>query len=169
MKLTMSDRSAFVRAVMDDVPSEDYAAQARKLVQDYFVSILPPAVRAVYDDKELRHYLNGHEKYGFGVANGYYIGAAAEVRLPDELQAKLSDLGAIDSDQYQKRIALIAKLEAAIKACVTLKQAKERLPEFEKYLPADRGETGVKNLPAISNLVVDLTNAGWPKREEVVA
>lgn len=65
--------------------------------------------------------------------------------------------------------ALKAKLTAAIAACFTLKQAKERLPEFVKYLPTDRDSTGTSNLPAVANLVADLVQLGWPKDKEAQA
>lgn len=46
-------------------------------------------------------------------------------------------------------------------ACKTLKQARERLPEFEKYPPKDV-EKSPTMLPALANLVADLTKVGWP-------
>jgi hypothetical protein len=37
-----------------------------------------------------------------------------------------------------------------------------RLPEFEKYFPAEDAPIS-KNLPALANMVADLTKLGWPK------
>ena len=37
----------------------------------------------------------------------------------------------------------------------------EAFPEFEKYLPSEAQPT--KNLPALANVVADLSKLGWPK------
>ena len=49
--------------------------------------------------------------------------------------------------------------EAFVRAC---------LPEFEKYLPAERDVTGTVNLP-VANVLAELTNLGWPKGEPYAA
>ena len=46
MRLTNTLREAFIRAVMDDVPSIDYAEQEQKVATAWAVSIMPPYVYA---------------------------------------------------------------------------------------------------------------------------
>ena len=41
MRLIKSDKEAFVRSVLDDVPQIDYQAQVNKLVNDWAISKLP--------------------------------------------------------------------------------------------------------------------------------
>ena len=76
MSTRMNDsiRSAFVRAVLDDTPKEDYAEQRRKLIQDWLLSVAPAAVLKVYKDHDLRQYLpTRYVTYeGAGYSNGRY-------------------------------------------------------------------------------------------------
>jgi hypothetical protein len=52
-------------------------------------------------------------------------------------------------------------LNSAIMSCTTLAALKKTFPEFEKYYPTEEQPT--KNLPALANVVADLTKLGWPK------
>lgn len=162
MKLNKYDREAFIRAVMDDVPEVSYDEQARKLVTTAFVSKLPPKIRASWNDPELR---------GFVKCDTYFHtpGSLNSLSVPPvdfatpELKAQLHELAAKKDEQRKAREALENKVEAVISTCSTLKQAHEQVPEFAKYLPEDRDATGTANLPAIANVVAELTKAGWPK------
>lgn len=165
MNLNKYDREAFVRAVMDDVPSTDYATQMRDLGTKTVIASLPPEVKVVLEkhpDYLIRKGVRmpGRHKDLYVVGLGYNV---IRDSYP-EVWAKLVDLEVEDREQTARREALEAKLKAIIEGCRTLKQAKERLPEFEKYLPAERGVTGTTNLPA-ANLVAELNAAGWPKGE----
>jgi hypothetical protein len=148
MKLTRSDRAAFVHAVMQDVPAEDWGAQLDAVARDEVL----PLVVAHPHIAEVRHAWGGH----------------ANVFLKDcpetaGVQAKMAAVAAARDAEYAARMALQHKLEAAIGACSTLAAAQKALPEFEKYLPKDRTKTGATSLPAVANLVADLTKLGWPK------
>lgn len=166
MKLSASDRDAFVTAVMGDVPRIDYEGQAKDMVRAECVAKLPPKVRALWDDKELRGFVrcdSYQHVYGFtgSVAVppvGYTMTAATT--------KKVKALADKHAAQRKQRDALRDKVKAVIQGCTTLKQARERLPEFAKYLPAERGSTGATDLPAVANVVADLTKAGWPKGKE---
>ena len=61
MRLTGYLRDTFVRSIIDDVPTIDYDKQVDSLLLEYAVSRLPPLVRRVWDDKELRHYVAVHQ------------------------------------------------------------------------------------------------------------
>jgi hypothetical protein len=52
-------------------------------------------------------------------------------------------------------------LKGVIESCSSLKQLNERLPEFKKYFPTE--EKPVANLPALANVVAELSKLGWPK------
>ena len=149
MKLTKSDREAFVRAVLQDVPAEDWGAQLNAVARD---ELLPLVVANP-------HVANVTHAWG-GNANIYLKNDCPEVA---DVQAKLAAMIAARDAEYTARTALQHKLEAAIGACSTLAAAQKALPEFEKYLPKDRTKTGATSLPAVANLVADLTKLGWPK------
>ena len=57
MKLTKSDREAFVSAVMHDTPQIDFVGQAKKLALDAAVKKLPKKVRECWDDNTLRGFV----------------------------------------------------------------------------------------------------------------
>lgn len=164
-RLTKYQRQAFVEAIMQDVPTIDYEAQAHKVVKDAALAILPPQVRAIADNKELSHYLETTNHWF-----GYHQGGFSSVQvfqgrctnyLTDEVQKQLDDIVAMADAQNERLNDMRAKLRGAIEACTTDKMARERLPEFIKYLP--EAEEKTPYLPAIANLVADLTRLGWPE------
>lgn len=170
MKLTKADKEAFVRAVMDDVPMVNHNEEAASLVMAEVIANLPEKVKTAYEahpewiKRDLIN-LPGCLRSMYGPALGYT--RASE--LSKELQERLEALAAAEKEQLRVRCELEQKVRAIINSCTTLKQAKERLPEFEKYLPAERGSFGTAQLPVVANLVTDLVNLGWPKTEEVTA
>ena len=171
MKLTKSDREAFVRAVIDDVPTVDYQEQAETLVRSVALSTFPEDLRPMvtkYPDYFESQYVylpgqlqNRYFKINRSCASGFF-----KEKFP-EIWEQLSALAKQIEEQNEQVRTLRHQLSGVIESCSTLKQAKERLPEFEKYLPKERNGVTVANLPAISNLVTDLTAAGWPKDREV--
>lgn len=167
MKLTKSDREAFVAAVMDDVPQIDYDELAEKRATEIITAAYPAPVKAIYDDKKLREYINTQYVGLPGCLQNFYgpKNFGAELYENEELNA-LSEKKRAQDAAYQ---ALRLDVTAVINSCPTLKVAKERLPEFEKYLPADRDGSGLANLPAVANVVAGLTKAGWPKGQERAA
>ena len=164
MNLNKYDKQAFVTAVMDDVPCVDYDEQAKKLVHDWALTQMPKEVLAVY--KKHPAWFKTEYTYMPGGLSDTFIphqdGRRVVQNDAPELWAKLVELGVAAETQNDNMRDLRLRLEATIESCRTLKQAKERLPEFEKYLPTERGTTGCTNLP-VANLVADLMQAGWPK------
>lgn len=167
MRLTATDKAAFIRAVMGDVPEIDYNELARKKIAAKINELMPPPVKeAVNKHPEWfsNHIyistpcclLGGYmfAPSGFSIANQH-----------PELWAELIELGKAAQKQNRARFELENKVKGLISTCTTLKIATERLPEFVKYLPADRDASGTKNLP-VANLVSDLIDAGWPKHKE---
>lgn len=171
MRLTQMHKEAFVRGVMLDVPGSNALEQAEKIIREDQRAGLPTQIVAIMNNASLRMYLawasygvrtsikkDGYEEYhSIGTVRvivGYEPSATAA--------AKLDKLCHEDYRIKQERDAMRDKLQRAIAGCSTRKQAAVMFPELEKYLP---GEKDVKtaNLPAVANVVADLTKLGWPK------
>lgn len=164
MRLTNMDRDAFITAVMDDVPKIDYQTQAEKIAREGLDKSLPEDLLAVVK-KYPQHFDTSTVRLPSPLNNiavrGPYNYSSLE-KLP-KVEAELDKLAAKYQLQKEARRDLRTKIHGAIYGCTTLKAAQERLPEFVKYLPKDRDGTLTPNLPAVVNLVADLTKAGWPK------
>lgn len=169
MRLTKYDRQAFVKAVLDDTPQFDYENQAHKLVREFGITTYPEELRPFikkYPDFFQANYVTMPSYIGnlYAKIHQDYTGSALEKHAP-ELWAQLVELAQLEKEQRVARNALEAKLEAVISSCSSLKIALERLPEFAKYLPQERGPSSLTNLP-VANLVADLMALGWPKGAE---
>lgn len=174
MRLNESIRSAFVNAVLNDTPKVDYAEQRRKIIQDHLFAIAPAAILRVYKDQDLRRFLRlDHVSYETAAKGRMSWGLGKYWLVPDsdhtyrvEDKETLKQLHAIDAleiAQVDQRTELEKKLRATILAFNTVKQARDALPEFVKYLP-DEADPKCKTLPAITDLVTDLVKAGWPDK-----
>jgi hypothetical protein len=164
MRLTKVIRDAFVRAAIADVPQEDYAAKIHKLIQDDAIAQLPPKIKAIAQDKELRHFLKTESHYitGFWISN-------VRVMHPEYLRSTNVNTQVeallVEAANQQERInALRTKLQATADAVTTRKSLVDLLPEFEKYLPVDEAKA-VATLPAVANVLSDFVKAGWPKNQ----
>ncbi len=169
MKLTNYMRDAFIRAAMQDVPSIDYMEQARAFLQAESIEQLPPKVRAIAKDKNLRHFLN---TAGCHVDSVGYIsvlcGRGDDFKPSAEAREKLSAISADAAKQKKTESELRSKLKAVAYSASTRKQLAELLPEFVKYLPADEA-TAIRSVPVVANVVTDFVKAGWPKGKKPAA
>jgi thiaminase len=167
MRLSTSMRQAFVRAVMDDVPFVDYDEQLRQLAQKTVDSYRPAAlVRALEIDPSIQDWLNRDYQFISKYSQSFcLVGSKQSLdRLnadPDFTQAA-QNLRKQQQAQLEQRSALETKLKASAQACQTRAQLAKALPEFEKYLPIEAGNS--KCLPALANLMSDFMAAGWPKK-----
>lgn len=159
MKLTSNIRSAFVRAVMDDVPRVDYQAQAQKILTDEAVAQLPPKIRAIYNDPSLRHFVAKKQVYSIGQ---YCYVPGPEYERTEAAGAKIKELQAQHDEQSGKHTELRNKIRAIADTSSTRKQLVDKLPEFEKYLPPDE-RAAAQSLPLVANVVAEFVKAGWPK------
>lgn len=164
MRLTRSDKDAFVRAVMQDIPQINYSEQARAMVLEDSIAQLPPKVQAIARDKQLSQYLetSTHHRYAFGSSTVYTARGHHYTPMP-ATQEKLEAITKLSEEQEDRLKEARNKLAGAILPCATLKTALERLPEFEKYLPKQQEKSVY--LPSIANLCADLITLGWPKGE----
>lgn len=160
MRLTKTIRDSFVRAAMNDVPQTDYVEQITKLAKQEAEAMMPPEVAKAYKlhpdwFKDEGHYM--------GYEIGYiYIPLPRDKSLSAKALEKLNALAVAKAAQTRDRNTLSSKLQAAANSVATRKALVALLPEFEKYLPADK-EAACKNLPAVANLLADFSKAGWPK------
>jgi hypothetical protein len=157
-RITKWDREAIVRAIMADVPKPDKKKRHEEL-QAALVKAMSPECRKVYNKtpSALRtHHLGDliYDGCSWGTRD-IVKGDVSEVVI-DELCKKYK---AEDEAHHDARRAL----KGAIEACSTYKQLMTRLPEFEKYYPKPDAKTA--NLPALANVVADLSKLGWPKSE----
>lgn len=173
MRLTKTDKEAFVRAVMADVPKHDFDEMARLMVIGHFKKVLPKEIVAIIEDKKLRDYIeSGYVGMPREIADFYTryrpLGFQGWGHLPDDVKVRLDELCTFKKDQTAKRDALRSQVRGMIEPLTTLKAALEKLPEFAKYLPAERGPAVIAGLP-VANVVADLNKAGWPKKEKADA
>ena len=168
MRLTATIRNAFVHAAMDDVPSVDYREKIRSLVTEAAIASLPPKVRAVWDDPDLRAYLAHDYNYYGDHHKAVYIGVGTPTlggwKPPEAVSLEINRVGQLEKDQAARRDALHQKLQGVANSVTTRAALLAALPEFEKYLP-DASAPASRQLPAIANLVADFVQAGWPKKE----
>ena len=169
MNLNKYDKEAFVNAVINDIPQVDYAEQIRKLTVDAAISHLPAVLVDAMKDPEVAEHIDKSYVY-FGNMGMHVPGSNMYTALNQDkdFMEKMKPLEDAREAQAAQIEAMRASIAGMINGCKTLKQAKERLPEFEKYLPAERDGTGVGNLP-VANVVADLTKMGWPKNEQKAA
>lgn len=174
MKLTIAHKEAFIDSVMSDVPKINFDNQYNKVVKDDMLKNAPPKIKAVLEDKELKHILltgnNSVAPLSKKRDNEYYSAYQVEIYAVTCYPSfKLSGGASQAADaimegaiaQYVARSKLADDTRSAIQSCNTLAQAHKLLPEFGKYLPVQTSPTQM--LPAIANLAADLTKAGWPK------
>ena len=170
MRLTNSDRDAFVLAAMDDVPKVDYDEQAKKLVLDHLKEVLPVDLQnaiAKYPEWfEAKTIAMPGQLQDFATRLCNHSYSERFLAQWPVLATPLRELAKAKAEQDTKRTLLSSSLRGAIYGCNTLKQALELLPEFAKYLPQERDGKVIRSMPVVANLVADLMAAGWPKGKE---
>jgi len=154
MKLTKSSKKAIVSAIMYDVPKyvPNFEEGVRKL-QEEVVKAMSPEVRKLYKTtpKALAtQYVHG---YSSGFDSTFTV-ITGDVDLEPILEPYRK--------AHDERYAVRTKIEGIVEGCSTTTQLRKLLPEFDKYIPTDAEPT--KNLPAVANVVADLTKMGWPKK-----
>lgn len=162
MKLTKYQKEAIVRAIMNDVPKPNKTMRYSE-VQAAIVKAMSPECRKVYNKtpSALATQHTGSLTYDDCSyrTHSVTIGDVSK----EKLEAILEPYKKAD-EAYRKAKS---QLTAAVEGCNTLKQLEAALPEFKKYFPTEQQPT--KNLPALANVVADLSKLGWPKKAGVKA
>lgn len=170
MKLTNALRNAFVRSVMDDTPSVDYAEQIREAALAAAVAEMPPKVAALWKDKATRDWVK-ITNISVDGCGGIYLPTSVDDRsaekraFSERICAAVAHLSAQAEAQRKARSDLRAKLYGAAYGFTTRKALAAAMPEFAKYLPADDAAAN-RSLPVVANVVADFVKAGWPKGKE---
>jgi hypothetical protein len=166
VKLTKSDRDAFVRAVMGDVPKVEYDDLARALMLKHFRKLADLRLLAMYDDKVMRSRLtNLYIPTPTGLTGVYHpLAPRDHYKFPPAIDAELAAMGQQSIAQSKALDELRDRVKSMIAGCTTLKAAQEKMPEFAKYLPASRDGLVDHSMPVVANVVDALVAAGWPKK-----
>lgn len=157
MRITKWDKEAIVKAIMHDVPKPDKKKRKDEL-QAAIVKAMSPEARKLYNrtPSALRTHHLGDIIYDGNWSSRDVIVGDVTNSMVDEMTKKY-----IDEDNAV--VTARRSLKGAIEACTTLKQLNDRLPEFKKYFPTEEKPTA--NLPALANIVADLSKLGWPKTQ----
>ena len=157
MKIDKYVRLSIVRAIMNDVPKPD-KVKRRADLQAAIVKAMSPDVRKVFKTTPdaLKTSYFGDLVYDSLNWNTH------DVVVGDVTQEKLDELAKPYKDEDDAIHQARCKLEGAIEGCTTRKALMTRLPEFEAYFPSEEAPMS-KTLPALANMVADLSKLGWPK------
>lgn len=173
IRLTKWDREAFVRAVLDDVPSFDYQELARVKLQKWAIDHMPVKLRPLY--KEYSHMFKHDQLWNLpGGLKGVMVVGDDDSVVKKAMQAdapfwaEIVKLGADLDTQATARAVLTEKVTGLIATCTTAKSVEERAPEFVKYLGVSSTTTN-RTVPVVQNIVADLVAAGWPKDKKKAA
>ena len=158
-RLTEYHRSALAHCIMNDTPfptAKELKAQAQALLYE----AMPEDMRAA---------AQAHPEWMQNTSGRYvtyqvhqvtqHTGSLVLAGLTNEqTTAALKPL----TEQIEHREKLKEEVTSALKAFSTVKALLKAMPEMEKYvshlaLPAST------NLPAVTNVVAKLSEAGWPK------
>jgi len=155
MRLNKWDKQAIVRAILADVPKIDKRKRKEEL-QATIVKAMSPEARKLYKNcpEALRTY-----HMGSLIDDSNWN--SREIIIGDVKEAVITELKKPYEEEDRKYRDVACSLKGAIEACTSLKQLNDRLPEFKKYFPTE--EKPVANLPALANVVADLSKLGWPK------
>lgn len=151
MKLTKYEKDAIVRAIMQDVPTKpDHILKAE--IQAAFVAGMSDPIKKLYKTHPKALKTDHVASWDTGIAYRveFVVGDADVEKATKPFKA-----------QKEARDEARCKLSAAVMGCNTLAQLKKLLPEFISYFPSETEPT--KNLPAVANMVADLSKLGWPK------
>lgn len=161
MKLTNIIRDAFVRSVMNDVPTVDYSEQIREVVTKEAVAQLPEKVRALYNNSATKDYVATFW-HGGKLSNAMIPGVNGVFKLSANGQKTIEAIEQKRAAQDAKNKELRSSVRAVAYSATTRKALADLLPEFAKYLPQDEA-AAIKTLPVVANVVSSFVKAGWPK------
>jgi hypothetical protein len=171
MNLTKKLRDQIVHSIMADMPFDDGAQAARDAALDAAVALLPPKVRAVWDDPNIRGFVATRVVYAD--ANNLSVSTPVNEETfwgntgrKDRMARLFGEDGAEVFEQtakaiaqkYEDRDALKSRLNAALASVRTVKAFREAYPDLAKYAPAEVEK--VANLPATTDLMDTLKAAG---------
>jgi len=186
MKLTQLHRANFVAAVMASAPTHDFQAEIDKLVRAEAIKALPPKVRAIHDDPELRCFVNlvhvqfeavrrsdGPELKVWSertVSPGSFAVPGYDYKPSTALKNRVCAILTKEAEQRVECRVVETRLTAIASTARTRKELVELLPQFEKFIPADAPAID-RTVPVaeIDSVVTDLARLGVPQAKKKVA
>ena len=155
MNLNKYTKQAIVRSIMADMPPIDKVARA-EAIKAAVLKAMSPEVRKLLKTKP--HALR---KASVPFTDPTRTWSFDEMIVGDVTKEQIKEIVAPYEKQEEERKQAERKLEAAFEGIRTLQSALKTFPEFKKYYPTEAQPT--KNLPALANVVADLSKLGWPK------
>jgi hypothetical protein len=151
MRLTKYEKEAITRAIMHDVPCTPDSVLVSE-IKKAFVEGMSAPVQEMYKTHPKALRVERVSSWDSGLSYGvdFIVGDADVKKVMKPFEAK-----------KKERDAAHSKLSAIVNGCSTLAQLKKMLPEFSAYFPTETEPT--KNLPAVANMVSELSKLGWPK------
>lgn len=156
MRITKYEKQAIVRAIWQDVPTPN-KVQRRTDLQAALVKAMSPEARKLFNRTPSA--LRTHN-FGEIIYTGSYI--SRELIVGDVDKETIAKLVKQYETEDEAHYAAKRKLDGIVEGCSTLAQLKKLLPEFTSYFPSETAPT--KNLPAVANMVAELSKLGWPKQ-----
>jgi hypothetical protein len=154
MRITKYEKEAIIRAIMHDIPSTPESVLKAE-IKKAFINGMSAPVQELH--KTHPHALRTSGVSGCDSGLGYRIDfIVGDADVAEVLKPFVARKGELDSVR--------ARLSGVVNSCNTLAQLKKLLPEFVSYFPTEAEPT--KNLPAVANMVADLSKLGWPKKVE---
>ena len=173
MNMTNDLRHRIKNAIIADMPTfapskrKDLFDAIEKRIREVAVAALPEKVRAVYDDADLREYVNYDYIYMGGF--GYQLPAPASSELNGYNQFLKNTLSADPAltalrETYDRMVDTLKTIDRDISihlaTCKTLRAFTTRFPALAKYAPEERPRATSANLPATTALMDSLKAAG---------
>jgi len=155
MRLTQLHKDSILRCVTNDIPALDEI----KAKQDIITAVekaMSPAVRKLYKTNPTALRAVDISWYDLGFCRSY-----SALVVGDVSKDALTEILLPYKTARAKQRDVLSQLKYALKSVNTLASAKKLLPEFISYFPTDEEPT--KNLPAVTNIMADLSKMGWPK------
>jgi hypothetical protein len=155
MNLDKYTKQSIVTAIINDLPPIDKTKRT-ETIKAAIIKAMSPEVRKLYKTKPgaLRTrcvaYTNEFRTWG------------DEMPVGDVTDAQIKEIVAPYKKEEDERADMQRKLTHAFEGIRTLKAALKAFPEFKKYMPTEAEPT--KNLPALANVMADLSKLGWPKK-----
>lgn len=165
MRLTNDIRDRFVASVMADTPAVDYQGMAQDMVEKWLSCELDKVFPELdWGSPDRKKWLHACSVRMPGCLRAFYTNIPGYDYVSEAAPQLWGELVKI-SDKLAAQTATHAKLKAAISkvayGATTTKALAELLPEFSKYIPAERAPS--KLLPATTGVVDAFKAAGWPK------
>jgi len=168
MNLDKTTKAKIAAAIVGDIPRQFKGAEGliEKMISEDIAKFAPAPLATMWADKNLSMYIsrNGQNAgYLFvkprHVADGPYAAIPSQYELNKKTKEAIEIAVAAFVGEKRAIEEMKNKLLGAFAAVRTRKQFVSQFPEFEKYAPQVDAESTM--LPALANVMADLSKLGW--------